>query len=169
MFIDYVVNKLGEKLKPGKGEFLIAECPDKTALIKPLTFVNLSGRAVIDLIEEYSIEDLSEMIIILDDVHLPFGKLRLRIKGGAGGHRGLESIIYALGTDEFPRLRIGVGPSPSPSLREFVLSPFERSEIEILPSIFKHALEGIRIYREGNILKAMQFINSWFYKREDKN
>lgn len=169
MFIDYAARKLKVKFKPGRGEFLFAECPDDTVLVKPLTYMNLSGGVIIDLIEKYSIENFREMIIIFDDVNLPFGKLRLRMKGGSGGHRGLESVIYTIGTDEFPRLRIGVGSSPLPSLREFVLSPFEKSEIEALPAIFEHALMGIKIYREGDTLKAMQFINSWFYNREDKN
>jgi PTH1 family peptidyl-tRNA hydrolase len=168
MFVDYFASKLGIKFKPGKGEFIFALYEEDIYLVKPLTFVNFSGRAIIDLIKVYSIEDKRELIVVVDDVNLTFGRLRLRMKGGAGGHRGLSSIIHLIGS-EFPRLRIGVGPSPFISLKEFVLSPFEEDEFEALPYLFEHAIEGIKIYKKRGPEQAMQFINTWFYNRENQD
>jgi PTH1 family peptidyl-tRNA hydrolase len=125
-----------------------------------MTYVNLSGQAVFDLREHYQLNERDELVVILDDSNLPFGRLRLRMKGGSGGHRGLESIIFNLGTEEFPRLRIGIGRDPSLPLREWVLSPFTEDELRELPGIFERALEGLNILMKMGKGPAMQFLNT---------
>jgi PTH1 family peptidyl-tRNA hydrolase len=96
-------------------------------LVKPQQYMNRSGQAVRELLSEGWIA--SEILVVYDEVYLPFGTLRLRGSGGAGGHQGLESIVDSIGTSEFPRLRIGVGPAPpSADLPEYVLAPFSEEE-----------------------------------------
>jgi peptidyl-tRNA hydrolase, PTH1 family len=110
----------------------IAEGDTDYALVKPLTFVNLSGDAVVRACDELDAEP-GDLLIVVDDVHLPIGQIRLRIGGSSGGHNGTSSIIDALGTDHIPRLRIGIGaPARYGSLVEHVLSSFTPDEIPIL-------------------------------------
>ncbi|MBL7068892.1 MAG: aminoacyl-tRNA hydrolase [Candidatus Omnitrophica bacterium] len=99
---------------------------EEVMLAKPLTYMNLSGKAVSEIVRNkgFSLENL---LVIMDDKDLPLGKIRVRKNGTSGGHNGLRSIIEGLGTDEFPRLRIGIGP-PKNMLRDYVLTPFGRGE-----------------------------------------
>jgi len=159
MFIDFVSRERDIPLKAGKGEYLIGE-KEGIYLVKPLTYMNLSGIAVRQVVEKYGIEDLRELVVVHDDADMDFGKLRIRLRGGSGGHRGIESVIYHLLTDEFPRLKIGIGRAEGQDLRDYVLSPFSEEEKEALPSIFAKALKGVLIYREKGPEAAMNFINS---------
>jgi len=104
---------------------------DKTiVLLKPKTYMNLSGNAVLYAINQYGI-DFKKLLVICDDVHLPLGKLRIRGKGSDGGHKGIASIIRELKTSDFPRLRIGIGAGFVRDERsEYVLSPFSNSELQ---------------------------------------
>ncbi len=109
----------------------------RISLAKPQTYMNRSGQALRELIREGWTPP--EILILLDDVYLPLGSIRIRAAGGAGGHQGLESILAEVGTTEFPRLRIGVGPAPrSADLPDYVLAPFHEEERARLPE----ALEG---------------------------
>ena len=102
-------------------------------LVKPLTFMNLSGRAVADLVRFYKIAPGEDLLVVVDDVALPAGRLRLRGRGSAGGHNGLTSIIDCLGTEEFPRLRVGVGRGDSRrALSDHVLARIASDEREPL-------------------------------------
>ncbi|MCD6382025.1 MAG: aminoacyl-tRNA hydrolase [Candidatus Hydrothermae bacterium] len=159
MFIDFVSRERGIPLKAGRGEYLIGE-KEGIYLVKPLTYMNLSGIAVRQVVERYRIEDLKELVIVHDDADMDFGKLRMRLKGGSGGHKGIESVIYHLMTDEFPRLKIGIGRGEGQDLRDYVLSPFGEEEKQALPSIFSKALKGRLMYREKGPEAAMNFINS---------
>lgn len=159
LFLDFVAEEEGVSFRPGKGRFFVAETPH-FRLIKPTTYMNLSGQVVPDLERVYGPFRPEELLVVLDDAHLPFGTLRLRMKGSSGGHKGLESMIYYLGTEIFPRLRIGVGRPPGRmSLRDWVLSPFTEKEWEVLPVIFAHAYRGVRIFVEEGPQQAMNFIN----------
>jgi peptidyl-tRNA hydrolase, PTH1 family len=103
----------------------------KVLFVKPKTFMNESGRALTSLRTQGAIQDLSELLVVVDDVDLEIGKLRIRLKGSAGGHNGLKSIISSLGSDEFARLRIGVGPRPAGSdMVDYVLGSFRPEEWE---------------------------------------
>jgi len=159
LFVDYLSLKQNIKLKPGKGPYWIGEKGGRF-LIKPTTFVNLSGEAVSEIVERFDINILEELIVVLDDANLPFGKLRLRMKGSSGGHKGLESIIFHLESEEIPRLRIGIGKKEGIKMREWVLSPFEEREREALPELFERASTGLDILWKRGRDEAMQFLNT---------
>lgn len=113
---------------------------EEAGLARPKTFVNLSGEAVSAIAKKYRCSP-KDLLIVCDDVNLAFGKLRLRASGSAGGHHGLESIIEHLGSDEFPRLRIGVGSDKMPKdLASFVLEEFSPLEKKELGQIFEKAV-----------------------------
>ncbi len=126
-------------------------------LVKPMTFVNLSGLAAREVVEETGI-DLENFLVVLDDASLPLGRARLRTKGSSGGHKGLKSVIYELGTIEFPRLRIGIGPVIG-SLSEFVLQNFTEEEEEILQDVIKLAVNTVKLYIEEGIDEAAKYCN----------
>lgn len=161
LFLDFFAYKENIRFEPGKGEFFIG-INNNFVLVKPTTFMNLSGIAVKQIIEQFGIEDYNSLIIVLDDADLPFGKLRLKMKGSAGTHNGLASVIMELNTEEVPRLRIGIGKLAGMPLRDYVLSEFSDEEIfKLRAEVFPVAYRGIKIYREESSLKAMNFINSW--------
>ncbi len=126
---------------------------------KPQTYMNNSGVAVENLIEEFSAEP-EEMIVIYDDLDLPLGMTRLRLEGSSGGHKGMESIIRTIKTEKFPRLRIGIGrPSRKEDVVKYVLSPFSKEELEILRSVLKKASECVVRAIELSPEYAMEFCN----------
>lgn len=129
--VDLLAEKHKKKLKGGKGEYLYCQLEvegRKVYLLKPLTFMNNSGQAVLDSLGFFSLTP-PELFVICDDVNLPLGKLRIREKGSDGGHKGLGSIIYHLGSEDFPRLRLGIGPPPEDKeLEDFVLEKFKKDE-----------------------------------------
>ncbi len=126
---------------------------------KPQTYMNNSGVAVENLIEEFSAEP-EEMIVIYDDLDLPLGMTRLRLEGSSGGHKGMESIIRTIKTEKFPRLRIGIGrPSRKEDVVKYVLSPFSKEELEILRSVLKKASECLVRAIELSPEDAMEFCN----------
>jgi len=131
----------------------------RVTLVKPQTFMNLSGDAVSCLHSRESEAD--RLIVISDDLALPFGSLRLRERGSAGGHNGLKSIIAALGTNEFVRLRIGIQPEhPVSNAKRFVLDEFTRAESESLAGTLERAAEAVRSVLRDGIAKAMSLYNS---------
>ncbi len=107
-------------------------------LVKPLTMMNRSGQAVAQLVNWYKL-DTSQMLIVHDDLDLPFGRLRLRAEGGAGGHNGIKSMIDQLGTQQFNRLRIGIGRPPAGSPVQYVLANFRLEESRELPKVIDAA------------------------------
>ncbi len=133
---------------------------ERVVLAKPQTFMNLSGDAVGCLTSKHAAAGNS-LIVISDDLALPFGAIRLRERGSAGGHNGLKSIIGALGTNEFTRLRIGIQPEhPLTDAKRFVLSEFSSAEKEKLDEIFDRAAEALRSVLKDGIKKAMSLFNS---------
>lgn len=104
---------------------------EKVMVMKPLTYMNLSGHAVRAFVDYYNIDIENELIVIYDDVDMPAGQLRIRKKGSAGSHNGMKSIIQMLGTGDFTRIRIGIGPKPEKwDLADYVLAPFAKEERE---------------------------------------
>src|SRR5438552_4140773 len=131
----------------------------RVKLAKPQTFMNLSGDAVSCLISKDEL-DAASLIVISDDLALPFGVIRLRQRGSAGGHNGLKSIIGALGTNEFIRLRIGIQPEhPVSDTKKFVLTEFTGTEKESLPEVLERAAEALRSMLRDGIGKAMSLHN----------
>ena len=143
----------GEKVSTG-----LIKVGRAVLLAKPLTFMNRSGEALNILLERYH-PPLDRVIIISDDVALPFGYLRLKPKGSSGGHKGLASIIAQIGPD-FPRLRIGIGaPPPAEEMSEYVLARFTPQEEKLLPSILDQAVQALTMWAEEGIEKAMSVYN----------
>lgn len=129
----------------------------KVVLVKPLTFMNLSGEAVAGLARRYRIPP-EGIIVITDDVNLDLGRLRIRPKGSAGGHNGLKSIIHSIGTDEFARVRIGVG-SAKADMVKHVLSRFNRAERAIIKDAIDEAAEAVEAIMADGLEAAMNRYN----------
>jgi len=133
---------------------------DKKVILQcPLTYMNLSGRAVKLYKEWYGVLN-EDIMVVHDDLDLPLGRLRIARDGGSGGHKGVFSIIEALGSKEFARLRIGIGrPRYSESVEEYVLSPFYSDELETLEKVVDLAVEGCELFVSKGIDHAMNRIN----------
>lgn len=131
----------------------------KLLLLKPQTYMNVSGESVARAVRYNNVE-LGDLLVAVDDVNLAAGRIRLRTGGSAGGHNGLRSIIDYLGTDEFPRLRIGVGENKGGVLRDHVLSTFAPDEKALIESAVARAAEAVLCFVEFGIEKAMNDFNS---------
>ncbi len=143
---------------PGKGDFFYKESK-YGILVIPSVYMNESGRVVKDLKKKFMFKE-ENLLVICDDADLSFGKPRMRIKGGSGGHKGLSSIIYYLETEKFPRLRIGVGKKAP--LRNYVLSEFKEDEKKFLfDNLFPFLKKGIEILNNQGVEKAMNYINNF--------
>ncbi len=131
----------------------------RVGLLKPLTFMNRSGESVATAIR-YGAADLTDLLVITDDVHLPMGTLRLRAAGSAGGHNGLKSIIEHLGSQQFPRLRIGVGISKDTvDLAQHVLGKFTPDEMKEMETVIKRAADAALVFAMEGIVAAMDRYN----------
>ncbi len=127
---------------------------------KPQTYMNNSGLAVVNLLEEYHISP-EEILVIYDDLDLPLGRLRLRAEGSSGGHHGMESIIREIKTEKFPRLRVGIGrPRDKDKVVDYVLSPFNEEEGPVLAKVLKRASECLLRCIEYGIEESMNFCNA---------
>ncbi|MDR0914442.1 MAG: aminoacyl-tRNA hydrolase [Oscillospiraceae bacterium] len=132
----------------------------KVLLLKPSTFMNLSGQAVVEAMQFYKLPP-QNVLIIFDDISLPTGRLRIRQKGSDGGQKGMQNIIYLNGSDEFPRIRIGIGQKPHPDydLSAWVLSKFSQKEQQELAVAAQNAIAAIELIINGDIDKAMNLYN----------
>ena len=129
------------------------------ALVKPLTYMNLSGDSVKALAKRYEAKP-EEVVVAVDDVALPFGRIRVRPGGGAGGHNGLKSIIARLGTQEFPRVRMGIAPDhPVDDLARFVLQPFPRAARDEVDKMLWTAADAVESILVEGVEAAMQRFN----------
>lgn len=160
------VDKLAEKYglefkKQLKFKGALAEGKVDTAsvmILKPLTFMNLSGESVAIVFRYFQI-DLSRLIILTDDVALPMGQLRIRINSGPGGHNGLKSIEASLQTNRYPRLRIGVGDRDQGDLADHVLGRFSKEEETLVPSVLERVVKAVEIWLDDGLTSAMNFAN----------
>ena len=129
------------------------------ALFKPLTYMNESGRVLAELTDDAGVS-LEDLLVVLDELNLPLASLRMRAGGSAGGHRGLESVIQHLGTDQFPRLRLGIGPPPlEMSARDFVLSPFDEKELSLVERLVERAALAAECWVKEGLEAAMSRYN----------
>jgi len=161
MTLDLWQHKLGLKYTRDVGPSQVAyyrALKEKIILLRPLTFMNLSGNAVRKIIDKYQISDYSKLLVISDDLNLPFGSIRLRRNGSSGGQKGLQSIIEKIGSSDFPRLRIGLGFGYQDAVK-FVLSPFNKTEKKELPLILDRAVEAIEMFLGAGIEKTMSEYN----------
>jgi PTH1 family peptidyl-tRNA hydrolase len=138
----------------GQGRMSVPSGEMDLVLVQPQTFMNRSGRSVQSLLHSFGLSP-SEMIVIYDDLDLPCGRIRIRSKGSSGGHRGVASIIDAIGTDEFIRLRIGIGRDPSQDPADYVLTPFEPEALKQVEESIEKGVEALPFLLEGRITEAM--------------
>ena len=144
--VDFLAQQNRKGFRPGKGKFLFCEIriqDERTYLIKPLTFMNSSGVAVVEAIDVLNL-GIENLLVVCDDVNLPLGKIRIREKGTDGGHKGLRSIIYQLNSIDFARLRMGIGDTPEKvDLEEFVLQNFEEEQKEKVNEMIEKAVIAV--------------------------
>ena len=141
---------------------------EKVILAKPQTFMNLSGEAIRALVDFYKIEP-DHVLIISDDIDLPLGQLRIRQKGSAGGHNGLKNIIAHLGSQDFPRIKIGIGSKPEGwDLADYVLSKYSKEHRVVMTNAQKDAAEAAALIVSGRVSEAMNRYNTKKQKKEKK-
>lgn len=132
----------------------------KVILAKPQTFMNLSGESIRGLVDYYKVDPETELLVIYDDISLGVGQLRIRKKGSAGGHNGIKNIIAHLGTEVFPRIKVGVGEKPPKyDLADYVLGHFSKGERVLMEDGFKEAVGAVEMITEGEMEAAMNQFN----------
>jgi peptidyl-tRNA hydrolase, PTH1 family len=158
MVVDQLAAQFGSAWeKSAKWDTLSAKC-GAVLLVKPLSFMNRSGYPLLALAQFYKI-DPQQILVVLDDFALPLGRLRLRERGGSGGHNGLESIITQFGTEEIPRLRIGIGAAPHEGSADYVLSRFFDEEKPIVRSTIDRAVQALKSAIDNGVVSAMNTFN----------
>ena len=162
MLADRLANELSADIWREKFNSLVAESffdGEKVLIVKPQTFMNLSGESVAPIVNFYKI-GVENLVVAHDDMDLPLGMIRLRPKGSGGGHHGVESIIQHLGTQNFPRIRIGVGRPPENwSVNSHVLSPFAQNDAKIISNALDELVSAVlSIFKDG-IDNAMNKFN----------
>lgn len=155
---EYRIVQSGEKFKAMYGKGMIGS--EKVILMKPLTFMNLSGEAVRAFVDYFKIDVKEELIVVYDDIDLEPGNVRIRAKGSAGGHNGMKNIVKMLGTQEFTRVRIGVGAKPKGwDLADHVLSRFSKEDRQLIDEAVDHSCKAIRCIVEEGVDAAMNQFN----------
>ncbi len=164
MCVDFLADKENFKINKLKYKALLADVDiagHRCLVMKPQTFMNLSGEAVRDAAQFYKIPP-EKVIVIYDDISLDVGRTRIRRKGTDGGHNGIKSIIYQLGSDNFPRIKVGVGKKPAEwgDLADWVLSRFSNDELKTLSEVADKVRKVLPLILDGKIDEAMNRINS---------
>jgi len=174
--LDNLALKLGIVFRPGRGDFYLASGKYKGEeffLLKPTTYMNNSGIAVVQFFESYfALEADKDLLVVHDDFNIPLGTLRLRQKGSDGGHNGIASIMYHLNSDEFSRMRIGIGCNDifkKDEFVDFVLSDFQPNEIDILNNLMPIFNDCILSFLSEDIKITMNKFNRNFIPDEKDN
>jgi len=161
--IDALSEKYNINVKESKGKALVGTGVingHKVMLVKPQTFMNLSGTSIRELTNFYKIDAEEEFIVVFDDISLPPGEIRIRTKGSAGGHNGIKNIIEQLGTQQFARVKIGVGEKPANwDLADYVLSRPDKEDEILMKDGIAQAVEALALMIEGNTEQAMNRFN----------
>lgn len=172
MFLDYIAEKHSLSFVPSKSSYYFAEGKIGEAgfsLVKPSTYVNNSGIAASEIIDNYGI-DLEDLLIVHDDVNLGLAELKVKVAGGDGGHNGLSSIIYHLSSNQFPRLRIGVGNDfPKGNMADYVLSDFDVSEDKELIKTFEKGTVLVEEYVSGGVKRLLDANSKLSSQKDDEN
>lgn len=163
LFVETLTQKYNFTVKKIKFKSLVGDVTVGTSrviVMKPQTFMNNSGIAVRECAEFYKIPT-EKIIVVFDDASLPVGALRIRRSGSDGGHKGIQSIIYHLGSDQFPRIKLGIGQSPHPDfdLKDYVLSGFGKDEAPLMKETMEKACDALPLILDGDIEKAMSAYN----------
>ncbi|HEV8524576.1 MAG TPA: aminoacyl-tRNA hydrolase [Terriglobales bacterium] len=161
--VDRIAEQQGVKITNRRcraltGKAVIGE--QEVLLAKPETYMNLSGMAVRELVREYEAEPARDLIVIYDELDLPLGTVRIRERGSSAGHNGMESIIGALGTNEFVRIRLGVAPDhPVKDGARYVLSQFKRAQYKLVDQVLDTAAGAVKVILTEGVAKAMSLYN----------
>ena len=132
----------------------------EVVLAKPETFMNLSGTSVAELVREYQAQPEQDLVLLYDELDLPFGSLRVRPRGRSAGHNGVESLIAALGTQEITRVRMGVGPDhPVGDGARYVLSQFKKAQLAVVDQVLDEAAEAVKVILADGVQAAMNRFN----------
>jgi PTH1 family peptidyl-tRNA hydrolase len=163
MAADAISKKFGVSINKLRFKALTGNCRiggETVMVMKPQTYMNLSGEAVIQAVRFYKIP-ADHVIVISDEMALPIGKIRVKSKGSSGGHNGLKSIIEKLGTEEFPRIRLGVGAPPHPNydVKDWVLSVFKNQDAEDMADAAERAADAAACYINEGAERAMNKYN----------
>lgn len=161
MAIDKLSEKLGIAVEKNKHKALIGKDTinhETVMLVKPQTFMNLSGESVIDILNFYK-ESPEKVIVIVDDIDLPLGKVRIKRKGSAGTHNGLKSIVACTNSQDFIRVKVGVGQNRNIDLVDFVLGGFSKEEKIVIDEAIEKVAEAVVMIISGDINKAMNSFN----------
>lgn len=164
IILDSIAKKAGAQVNRLKFKSLCGEAQidgKKALLLKPDTFMNLSGQAVCEAMQFYKLPP-EKVIVIYDDISLEPGRMRIRMKGSDGGHNGMKNIIYLSGSDMFPRIKLGVGSKPHPEydLADWVLSRFTEAEKKLIEQLGDNCFEACALIAAGDSSKAMSQFNS---------
>ena len=161
--IDRIAGNLGVEVRNRQCRALTARAVfagQPVILAKPETFMNLSGLSVRELAAEYQVDVKSDLIVIYDELDLPLGTIRIRQRGSSAGHNGMESILGALGTDEFLRIRLGIAPDRKiADTVKFVLTPFRKSQLKVVDEILDSAAEAVEVILKDGPAAAMNRFN----------
>jgi PTH1 family peptidyl-tRNA hydrolase len=161
--IDVLANDIGVEVRNRNCRALTARAvieEQQVLLAKPETYMNLSGMAVRELVEKYEADPGKDLIVVYDELDLPLGRIRIRQRGSSAGHNGMESIIGALGTQEFLRVRLGVGPEKKVSDgAKYLLSPFRKAQLKVLDEILDAASDAVRLILKEGPAAAMNRFN----------
>ncbi len=172
MFVDYLAAKYSIQFSPAKGDYYIAEGTinnSNFSLVKPVTYVNNSGEASLQLLKSFDINS-EDILVTVDDVNFDFSEFRVNEFGGDGGHNGLASIIYHLNTNKFPRIRIGIGQNfEKGKMPEYVLSDFDDEEKKQLSSVFENISPLAEEFILGGIKQMLNANSRLFSKISKKN
>jgi peptidyl-tRNA hydrolase, PTH1 family len=165
MLVDLLARESGAQVKRSECRALVgrAELEGRAVeLVKPQTYMNLSGESVACLLRKRAeLKPATGLLVLSDDIALPFGSIRLRARGSSGGQKGLKNIISALGTDEFPRLRIGIRPEhPVSDTASFVLERFAKAQLAEVEKVLGRSAEALRAVLRDGIDKAMSLYNA---------
>jgi PTH1 family peptidyl-tRNA hydrolase len=156
--VDLLASEWGLTWQHSKSWHALWAKGEKAILVKPTSYMNLSGEPLSAVANFYKIAP-AEILVVLDDLALELGRLRLRTEGGAGGHNGLESIIVHLGTEAIPRLRIGIGAAPSEGAVDYVLSRFFEEERPVVEKTIERAADAVKCAIDKGVLSAMNLFN----------
>ena len=161
--IDRITNNLGVEVRNRQCRALTARAVlagQPVILAKPETFMNLSGLSVRELVAEYQADVKSDLIVIYDQLDLALGTIRIRQRGSSAGHNGMESILGALGTDEFLRIRLGVAPDRKVTDSvKFVLTPFRKAQLKVVDEVLETAAEAVEVILKQGPAAAMNRFN----------
>jgi peptidyl-tRNA hydrolase, PTH1 family len=158
MVVDLLTHEAGLNWeKSGKWDAATARLGN-ALLVKPASFMNRSGHPLFAIAQFFQVTP-QEILVVLDDFSLPLGRVRIRQSGGPGGHNGLESIIVQFGTEEIPRLRIGIGPGPAEGATDYVLSNFFEEEKDVVRSTIGRASDAVKCAIDKGVVSAMNTFN----------